>query len=162
MANNLAGRVWELDTITDQAIAAGGAVRSGGTVTITTSANHGFSVGDLVVISGVTDTSFNGRFLILTVPSSTTFTFEQSGDDVTSGTGTASVHFQSEVKVKHFEFVSYTADAHLAVLQDTNGNVIWEVNGKSDLSNVVSQVVGWVKGIKLVTLNSGKILVYIG
>ena len=161
MANNFTTRPWVLDTITDQTITAAGAVRLTSTVTITTAVAHGFVVGDRVVISSVTDTSFNGTFLILTVPLTTTFTFKQSGTDVTSGTGTASVHFPDEVNVKHIEFVSYTADAHTAVLQDTNGNVIWETNGKSDLSNVVSQHVSWVQGLKLTTLDAGKILVYI-
>lgn len=71
-------------------IAASGAVRNNNVVTITTTAAHGFIVGQTVVIAGVTDTSFNGTFLISTVPSTTTFTYNQTGSNATSGGGTAS------------------------------------------------------------------------
>jgi hypothetical protein len=42
--------------------------------TVTTAAAHGFSVGDIVTISGV-DTTFDGSWAIATVPTTTTFTF---------------------------------------------------------------------------------------
>jgi hypothetical protein len=63
--------------------------------TITTSATHGFSVGDIVVISGV-DTVFNGTHYIATVPTTTTFTFAKTNANVTSAvaTGSAAVSLQ--------------------------------------------------------------------
>jgi len=75
---------------TTATIAASGAVRNTNVVTITTTAAHGFIVGQTVVIAGVTDTSFNGTFVISTVPSTTTFTYNQTGTNATSGGGTAS------------------------------------------------------------------------
>jgi|GEM_PF-600852 len=71
-------------------IASNGAVRKSNVVTITTTAAHNFVVGQAVVISGVTDTTFNGTFTIATVPSTTTFTYSQTANDATSGSGTAS------------------------------------------------------------------------
>src|SRR5438445_5490 len=71
-------------------IAANGAVRASNTVTITTTATHSLVVGQAVVISGVTDASFNSTFSIATVPSSTTFTYSQTGANATSGGGTVS------------------------------------------------------------------------
>lgn len=51
-------------------------VDSSNTATVTASAAHGLSVGNRVVIAGVTgDTDLNGTYTILTVGSSTTFTF---------------------------------------------------------------------------------------
>jgi YVTN family beta-propeller protein len=72
-------------------IASNGAVRKSNVVTITTTAPHGFSVGQSVIIAGVSDTSFNGTFTIASVPSSSTFTYAQTGTDTTtpSGGGTA-------------------------------------------------------------------------
>lgn len=72
-------------------IAAGGAVRvaSTSTVTITTTAPHTLITGDAVLITGVTDTSFNGIFTVASVPSATTFTLTQTGADATSGGGIA-------------------------------------------------------------------------
>ncbi|PYU32753.1 MAG: hypothetical protein DMG28_10485 [Acidobacteria bacterium] len=75
--------------MTPVTIAANGAVRSSNAVTISTTAAHGFVVGQSVVIAGVTDTSFNGTFTIATVPSTTTFTYAQTGSNATSGGGTA-------------------------------------------------------------------------
>ncbi len=69
-------------------IASNGAVRSNNVVTVTTTAAHNLLVGQVMTISGVTDTSFNGTFSIQTVPSSTTFTFSQTASNATSGGGT--------------------------------------------------------------------------
>jgi hypothetical protein len=60
--------------------------------TITTSAEHGFVTGDIVVITGV-DATFNGTHYITAAPTSTTFTFVKDAANVTSAvaTGSASV-----------------------------------------------------------------------
>ena len=58
------------------AIAAGnGATEAGNTVTITTTAGHGFTAGQTVVISGVGVAGYNGTFTIASVPQPTTFTY---------------------------------------------------------------------------------------
>src|SRR5437879_5427203 len=67
--------------------ASNGAVRASNIVTITTTSPHGLTQGQTVVISGVTDTNFNGTFIIASVPSTTTFTYSQIGADATSGNG---------------------------------------------------------------------------
>lgn len=55
-------------------------VDSSNTSTVTTSAAHGLSVGNEVVITGATvDTDLNGTYRIATVPSTTTFTITTSG-----------------------------------------------------------------------------------
>ena len=69
---------------------------SSGVATLTTSAAHGFAVGDSVLISGATSTSgtgstdqtgFNTTFIITTVPSTTTFTVSVAGlSGVNAGT----------------------------------------------------------------------------
>lgn len=65
--------------------------RSSGTTTVTTSADHNFNVGDDVTIAGVTAANFNGDFFISSVPTSTTFTYEQPtlGNDTATVQGTA-------------------------------------------------------------------------
>jgi hypothetical protein len=59
--------------------------------TITTSAAHGFSAGDVVVVDGVNAT-YNGTYVIRTA-GATTFTFSKTNDNVASAsaTGTAQV-----------------------------------------------------------------------
>ncbi len=66
----------------------GGAVRASAIVTITTQAPHGLVPLDVVFIQSVTDVSFNGTYQVVSVPTSTTFTYLQVGSpDATSGTG---------------------------------------------------------------------------
>jgi hypothetical protein len=62
--------------------------RSSNTVTVTTSAVHGLTSGDLVNVNGVADTSFNGYFTV-SVSSTTVFTYSQTGADESSTGGTS-------------------------------------------------------------------------
>lgn len=57
-------------------------VRLDDIATLTTSAAHGFVAGETVTISDVS--GFDGTFEIASVPTTTTFTFAQVGDDVTT------------------------------------------------------------------------------
>jgi hypothetical protein len=63
--------------------------------TLTTSTTHGFSAGDIVVVTGV-DATFNGTHYITAVPTTTTFTFAKTASNVTSAsaTGSADVSLQ--------------------------------------------------------------------
>ena len=79
------------ETAVTLAASPNGAVRSSNVVTITTTAAHGYLPGQTVVIAGVTDTSFNGTFAMAAVPSSTSFTYSQTGANASSGGGTATL-----------------------------------------------------------------------
>jgi hypothetical protein len=68
-----------------------GAARAASRVTITTTVAHGMLAGQTVTIAGVTDNSFNGVFVIASVPTITTLTYLQNGADATSGSGTATL-----------------------------------------------------------------------
>jgi CxxC motif-containing protein (DUF1111 family) len=56
-------------------VATNGATESGTTVTITTTLNHLFKVGQAVQIGSVPVSGYNGQFIITSVPSATTFTY---------------------------------------------------------------------------------------
>jgi len=77
--------------LTIAAIGTPGAQRATNVVTITTTAPHGFSVGDSIYVAGVTGgtTNFNGTFTVASVPTATTFTYAQTGANDTAGSGTA-------------------------------------------------------------------------
>ena len=62
-----------------------GAVRSNNVVTITTTTAHNLYAGASVLIAGVVDTSFNGTFVVQSVPSPTTLTYQQLGAASNSG-----------------------------------------------------------------------------
>ena len=61
---------------------------SSNTATVTTSTDHNLSDGDIVVVSGATQSEYNGRFPIANVTSGTTFTYYVAGKPVTPATGT--------------------------------------------------------------------------
>lgn len=61
-------------------------------VTVTTSGNHGFSAGQIVVVSGATNSVFDGNYLIASAPTPTTFTYAKTAANISyaSSSGTAS------------------------------------------------------------------------
>jgi hypothetical protein len=63
--------------------------RTNGVATIVTGAAHGFTTGDLITISSMTDSTFNAVDACVTVVNSTTFTYANAGVDVVSGADTA-------------------------------------------------------------------------
>ena len=66
-----------------------GASESGTTVTIRTSSVHGLKVGELVTISGVGVSGYNGTFTVTAVPTTTSFTYTDSTTSLgLSGGGT--------------------------------------------------------------------------
>ena len=72
-----------------QAIVAGGLVRASNVVTVTTASKHGFVAGQRVAVDGTSGgggTNFSGSFQVASVPSTTTFTYAQTGPDSTGGT----------------------------------------------------------------------------
>ena len=85
--------------------------------TITTSAAHGYSVGDSVTVTAVTNTSVNGTITILTVPTTTTFTYSNSGTNIGSGADTGTVVF------------TYTTPTNQRWRFTQFGNVIVAANG---------------------------------
>jgi len=58
--------------------------------TLTTSADHTYLVGDIVVVSGV-DATFNGTYNIIAVPTSTTFTYAKTASNVSSTVSSGTV-----------------------------------------------------------------------
>lgn len=70
-------------------IASDGAKRASNVVTITTKTAHNLNPSSptSVSITGVADPSFNGTFSVASVPTATTFTYNQTAADTTSGGG---------------------------------------------------------------------------
>lgn len=81
------------------AIPGGQAVRSSKIVTIDFSAAHYFSVGDIITVQNVDDSSFDGEFEILEVPTSQQIVYAQDAVDATSGGGTAEPTYPKWVEI---------------------------------------------------------------
>jgi len=62
--------------------------RSGTTATVTTTDTHNMGIGQSTTIAGAAESDYNGTFVVTSVPSSTTFTYEVSGSPSTPATGT--------------------------------------------------------------------------
>lgn len=58
-------------------------LRSSNVATLTTSANHGLTTGDKITISGVTG-GFDGTYTVASTPTNTTFTYANTGSNVSS------------------------------------------------------------------------------
>jgi len=71
--------------------------RTSNVVTITTSEDHGYSVGDRVTIAAVANTDVNGTFIIIATPTTTTFTYDDAGTDIVSGADTMLILLQTLV-----------------------------------------------------------------
>ena len=61
--------------------------RASNIVTVVTTAAHSFNVGDRVSISGTSDSAYHGFFDIASTPTSTSFTYAQTGGDDSGDTG---------------------------------------------------------------------------
>ena len=89
------------------------AVRASSAVTITTSVAHNFIAGQTVTISCVTDSSFNGIFVIATIPTVTTLTYLQSGANSSSSGGTATLTPQISAGVHQVSVIFQTRQGYL-------------------------------------------------
>jgi hypothetical protein len=79
-------------TTTNRTIAS--VARTSNVSTLTTSAAHGFSIGDVVVVSVPSNTSFDGYFVVSAVPTNTSFSYYNAGTDVSTTTTSGTVAFK--------------------------------------------------------------------
>jgi len=69
---------------------------TGNIATLTTSAAHGMLAGDEIVVTGV-DSTFNGTFTVLSVPSNVTLTYSKTADNVASGAASGTITFGPDI-----------------------------------------------------------------
>ncbi len=86
-----------LPTCNQMKVATNGATESGTTVTITTTAAHGFKTGQEVQILNMPVSGYNGQFAITGVPSSTTFTYTATKSGLATSGGGAAQNLPHEV-----------------------------------------------------------------
>lgn len=109
-----------------------GAVRSAGTSTVTTTTSHGFLLGQVVTISGVDDSSFNGSYTITSVTLNT-FTYTQDfSNDITFFKPKRNViqqlpRYASVYEVNPYEIVVFLPATTRIVKRELIGS--WHVHG---------------------------------
>lgn len=80
----------------------------------------------------------------------------------TQAVGNLSPFGTSNVRIRHIEYIDYTVATEVFELRDSEGRVVWRGGGHGDFSPVVSQEIGWVKGLVIFLLVApGKFLVYL-
>ena len=68
----------------------------------------------------------------------------------------------SWIKISHIEYTGYAAAGNKAILNDVNGQLLWQATGDATLEDKDSFKIGWVQGLILQQIDgSGKVLVYI-
>ncbi len=95
-ANSVFGTLPGCNTM-NIATSPGGATESGTTVTITTTSAHAFAPGQTAQISGVPISGYNGTFSILSVPSSTSFTYAATTSGLAPSGGGNATNLPHEV-----------------------------------------------------------------
>ena len=78
------------------------------TVTATSSAAHNLQVGEYVTVSGASNGALNGTFVVVTVPSTTTFTYTTSSSGTITNNSGSAVHIQTVFNHYQEGAVNYT------------------------------------------------------
>ncbi|MEY3929224.1 MAG: hypothetical protein RLZZ516_934 [Cyanobacteriota bacterium] len=114
--------------------------RSGTTATVTTATAHGFSTGQKVVISGATQTDYNGAFTV-TVSSTTQFTYTVANSPATPATGTilaAAGDITDLVALAGVERVSSATDAEFIFTKPDGTQIRGADNARIQLAEDVN------------------------
>ena len=82
---------------------------SGSTATVTTDVAHGLSVGNNVSVSGATDSLYNIKGLVATVPTTTTFTYILGGTPASNAVALAN----GTLRVINNSSATFDPDAHI-------------------------------------------------
>lgn len=94
--------------------------RSGTTATATTSAAHGYSVGNSIVISGANEAAYNGTATILSVPTTTTFTYAVTISPASPATG--SITAQSSAGVTSANLINWVRGQNVLMTDNPTDN----------------------------------------
>jgi hypothetical protein len=122
-----------------------GAVRNNNVVTITTTTAHNLYPGATVLIAGVVDATFDGTFLVQSVPSTTTLTYQQLGaasnSGGSSGSATATLAPQLSAGVHQVSVLFQTRQGYLT---QPSPPVTWTASGghRVQLTGIDGHAVG--------------------
>lgn len=127
--------------------------------TLTTSTDHGFAVGDIVVVADVS-AEFNGTHVVKAVPTTTTFTYNKTNVNVTSAAvspaGSAEVTTQrrfagvirdaSDGVVKFFKDAT-TKPSSVVNLAEAGASYASIVIGGATIGSVTNTEIGYLSGV---------------
>lgn len=107
--------------------------RTSNVVTVTTSTDHGYSISDTVVVAATTNTGINGSFTITGVPTTTTFTYAQTGTDIVSVADTGRVYVDT-YSASQWKFTQF---GNVLLATDNNSKIqSWTVDSSISFEDV--------------------------
>jgi hypothetical protein len=116
-------------------LAVPGATESGTTVTISTVAPHGRSVGDVVVISGVGVAGYNGTWTVTAAPSARTFQYTAGASGLANAGGGSATYFSPfQVRIGGNDSAVIGGSG----LPYTNANLTTEINNIAGFAGTVT------------------------
>lgn len=112
-------------------------VGDGNLATITTSADHGFSELDTVVIADVVDASYNGTYTVASTPTSTTFTVANVSQEAFTSGGTATVttpgNYTLDTLDHQDNIVEMNSSSAVTFTIPTDAALAWPVGASMDI-----------------------------
>lgn len=125
-ATNLVGSNFSITSITSAA----------GVATATTPAAHGRAVDSFVFINDAVETDYNGLVQILTVPTTTTFTYAVSGSPTSPATGTIDADPATAIACESVDLGTIEA------LAGTLTNIVKNISGLDRVDNYIDALKG--------------------
>jgi hypothetical protein len=104
---------------------------------LTTSAAHGFAVGDAIVIAGITPSGYNGQYIVHSIPSTTTFVIETT--QVASAT-VSSATAKRAVDITNPDLIFVREGTVNKMTMWSPSSVSWPVIGTDSITFAVKQV----------------------
>src|SRR2546423_1145166 len=142
--------------------ASGGGTAASATATIQTSAAHGFVNGQLVTMTGIGVSAYNGTFAITSVPDATHFTFTApTGGLAASGSGTAAAAGNISAGVHQVAVIFKTRQGYLTAPSPA---IKWTASGakRAVITNIPTGPANVVARILCFTGAGGASFFYVG
>jgi hypothetical protein len=104
---------------------------------LTTSAAHGFAVGDAIVVAGITPSGYNGQYIVHSIPSTTTFVIETT--QVASAT-VSSATAKRAVDITNPDLIFVREGTVNKMTMWSPSSASWPVIGTDSITFAVKQV----------------------
>jgi hypothetical protein len=111
-------------TSTPSTLTVSSITQTSGTATATTSTTHSLLAGDYVLLAGADQSGYNGTVRVLSVPTTTTFTYSVDSSTVSPATGTITAQWQNLV-YRYWQYATnLSADSDAIIIPDQFSDIV--------------------------------------
>lgn len=132
--------------------------RTSGITSVVTSSPHGLIVGMPVQITGVTDTTFDGYFLVDSVSSTTGFTYLQTGANASSSGGAVDIALEVVLNAGATGTVSLIASTGGPTVPLDFSHLLGPITGGVVPSALIDQFLSWISVSSLADVSDIQLL----